>query len=167
MVILFTATLQKFASQGEKTGWTYITVPKKIAGKIKPGIRKSFRVKGSIDAHPVKSLALIPMGEGDFIIAVNAEIRKAIKKQKGAQVELRLEEDAAEYKILPGLLTCLKDEPAAFAHFNSLLPSHQRYYSKWIEQAKTDATRTKRIAMAVNAMTRKISFAEMLKHKEM
>lgn len=163
MRIVFTAEVKKFGSQGEKTGWTYITVPQKISEKLKPGTKRSFRVKGSIDSHPIKAVALIPIGEGDFIIAVNAEMRKAIRKQKGAKVEVKLEEDTSAFIMSPGLMACLEDEPVAMAYFNSLLPSHQRYYSKWVESAKTDPTRTRRIAMTINAMVNRIGFAEMLR----
>ena len=163
MSVSFTAELKKFASQGEKTGWTYITIPQKIADKIKPDTKRSFRVKGKIDSHPLKGVALIPMGGGDFIIAVNSEMRKAIRKQKGAKVILKLEEDVSEYVLSPELVACLEDEPKARAQFDSMLPSHQRYYSKWIESAKTESTRAKRIAMTIHAMENKIGFGEMLK----
>ena len=158
-----TTELKKFASQGEKTGWTYILVPQKIALILKPGNKQSFRVKGRIDDHTITGVGMIPMGRGDFIIPVNATMRKAIRKQKGALVEVLLEEDLAEYKINKQLIACLKDEPEASTWFHSLLPSHQRYYSKWIETAKTDATLTKRIAMTVNAMLHRIEFGEMLR----
>jgi hypothetical protein len=163
MRIAFSAVLQRFDKQGEKTGWTFIAVPGKTAEKIKPGTRRSYKVRGKIDSHHVKGLSMMPVGGGDFIIPINAAIRKAIKKQKGANVGLELEEDTAEYKINKELLACMEDEPLALEHFNSLLPSHQRYYSKWIETAKTDPTRTKRIAMTVNAMLLKIDFGEMLR----
>ena len=77
-MINFKALLQKFGRKGEKTGWTYIDIPKKIADKIKPGGKKSFRVKGKIDDLPIKATALTPMGEGNFILAINAQIRKII-----------------------------------------------------------------------------------------
>lgn len=162
MPIQFSAELKRFASNGEKTGWTYLIVPKKLAEILKPNHKRSFRVKGNIDKHRIKGVALIPMGEGNFLIAVNATMRKAIRKQQGL-VEVILEEDLVEYKINKELIACLKDEPEASAWFHSLLPSHQRYYSKWIEAAKTDATRTKRISMTVSAMLKRIDFGEMLR----
>jgi len=166
MSVIFKAQLKKFDSMGEKTGWTYITIPQNIADKIKPGIKRSFRVKGTIDTHMIHGVALIPIGEGDFIIAVNKEMRKAIRKQIGAHVAVKIEEDNSPLILSPGLISCLEDEPAALKHFNSLLPSHQRYYSKWIESAKTDPTRTKRIAITINALANKISFSEMLRMKQ-
>src|SRR4051812_2601211 len=134
-MIGFKAILQKFGAQGEKTGWTYFTIPKKIADKLYPGMRKSFRVKGTIDGHSIKQVALLPMGEGDFIMPVNATMRKAIKKQKGATIEVKLETDSAPLKISPMLMACLKEEPAAMKAFQAMPGSHRQYYSKWIESA--------------------------------
>ncbi|MFD2524744.1 YdeI/OmpD-associated family protein [Flavihumibacter stibioxidans] len=42
-------------------------------------------------------------------------------------------------------------------------PSHQRYFSKWIEVAKTESTRDIRIARTVNAMVKKWSYSEMIR----
>lgn len=161
-MISFKTTLLKFDDQGEKTGWTYISIPQKIAQQLKPGNKKSFRVKGKIDEYTIKSVALLPMGEGDFIMAVNATIRKAIMKRKGDIVKLALEIDNTILKISPSLLACMEDEPEAIAYFKKLPASHQQYYSKWIEAAKTDATKTKRIALAINAFSKKMSFSQMM-----
>jgi len=163
MKIIFTATLEKFASQGEKTGWTYISIPKKVAGKINPGVKRSFRVKGKLDEHPIKFVATVPMGEGNFIIAINATMRKAIGKQKGEKVEVELELDKAKITINKEFLECLADEPAALKEFNKMPPSHQHYYSKWIESAKTETTKTKRIALAVDTLAKKMNYGEMIR----
>jgi len=58
---------------------------------------------------------------------------------------------------------CLADEPAAWAFFNTKTRSFQNYYSKWIESAKTETTRAKRIALAVSSLAKKIEFGEMLR----
>ncbi|MBS1743347.1 MAG: DUF1905 domain-containing protein [Bacteroidetes bacterium] len=161
-MIGFTATLKKFGQQGEKTGWTYISVPATIANKIKPGNKKSFRVKGSIDACTLKSVALLPMGGGDFIIPVNASMRKIIRKPLGSKVEVEMEEDTKVVSISKDLRKCLAEEPEAKAYFESLAKSHQQYYSKWIEQAKTVETKSRRIAAALHAFTHKLSYSEMM-----
>lgn len=162
-MIGFKTTLLKFDKQGEKTGWTYISVPGEIAGKIKPANNKrSFRVKGKIDNHKIKSVALLPMGGGDFIMAINATMRKAIKKDKGATVVVEIEEDAEAVKLSRALLACLEDDPGSKAYFKSLPPSHQQYYSRWIEAAKTDTTKTKRIAIVINAFSNKLTYSQMM-----
>ena len=79
-MIRFAAVIKKFNSQGEKTGWTYIKIPAAIAEELKPGNKKSFRVKGSLDEYLFEGIALLPMGNGGFIMALNAAIRKQIKK---------------------------------------------------------------------------------------
>jgi len=164
-MISFTSIIQKFSNQGEKTGWTYIVVPDKVAKKLNPGVKKSYRVKGKLDEHPIEKTALIPMGEGDFILPINAAIRKATGKRFGATIKLKLELD--ESPILPPaeLLECLQDEPEALKHFNSLPQGHRNYFTKWIESAKTEATKTKRIALVIKTMVRKMDFGTMLREE--
>lgn len=161
--IKFTATIHRFGQQGEKTGWTYFEVPADLAGELKPGNRKEFKVKGKLDQHPVSRVSLLPMGGGNFIFVLNAALRKAIGKKHGAMVRVQLTEDTSEFVFNPDFMECLKDDPAAHAFFNTLTGSHQRYFSKWIDSAKTEPTRIKRIAMAVNALARKWGYGEMIR----
>lgn len=163
MKILFESQLKKFDEKGEKSSWTYITVPQVVSAKLNPTVKKSYRVKGLIDKHPINFVAMVPMGNGEFIIAINAEMRKAIRKQKGDKVSMALELDKAIITINKALLDCLADEPAALKEFNKMPPSHQHYYSKWIESAKTEGTQTKRIAIAVDTLSKKMNYGEMIR----
>jgi hypothetical protein len=162
-MIKATLTIEKFGQQGEKTGWSYLLISKEMAEKLKPGCRTSFRVKGKLDELPIQGQALIPMGEGAFILPLKADIRKKLGKQKGAKVHLNLEWDPAEPELDPDLLACLEDEPSAYQWFKSLTPGHQRYFSKWISDAKTATTRTKRIAQAVDALAKQWDFGQMIR----
>jgi len=63
-------------------------------------------------------------------------------------------------------MACMNDEPAAIKYFNSLPKSHQNYISNWIRSAKTEPTKTKRIAMAVSALSRNMGFVEMLREQK-
>lgn len=164
-MISFSATILKFAQQGEKTGWMYIVIPAKRANKMNPGVKKSYRVKGKIDEHTISKVSLLPMGEGDFIIPINASIRKAIKKTTGATVNVQLEPDASKILPPPELIECLKDEPEAYRYFHSLPQSHRNYFTKWIESAKTEPTKVKRIALVVKTMARKMDFGAMLREE--
>lgn len=162
-MIKFTAILKKFGIQGEKTGWTYIEVPADLAGKLKPGTKKSFRVKGKLDDHPIEQVALMPLGDGNFFMPINASMRKGIGKRQGASLKVQLEADNAAFKLNDEFMACLEDEPKALAFFQSLAPGHQRYFSNWIDSAKTDGTRAKRIAQTINAMLRSMNFGEMIR----
>lgn len=163
-MIHFKAEIEKFDKKGEKTGWTYILVPSVQANQIKANFKKSFRVKGKIDEVQVAGLAMVPMGAGDFIIALKASLRKTLKKDLGNVVELALEEDK-DFKIeMPeDLRSCLMDEAYLMEQFLKQAKSHQNYYINWINEAKTIDTRTKRIVLTVQAMEKKQSFSEMIR----
>lgn len=165
-MVQFTASIQQFAAQGEKTGWTYITIPADIAEQLNPGVRKSYRVKGKLDDFVIKGVAMIPMGGGSFLIAVNAAMRKGIHKKKGAMVKLQLAVDKAPLEVPAGLLECLADEPKAQKAFEGLKVSHRNYFIKWIGGVKGEAAVAKRIAMVVNAMLKGYDFAEMLREQK-
>lgn len=163
-MVEFSSIILQFAQQGEKTGWTYIEIPFHIAEALKPGNKKSFRVKGMLDAYAIRGIALLPMGEGNFIMALNAEMRKALKKRKGAIVHANLEVDN-DYCIEPpaDLMDCLEDEPGAIAFFNQLAKSHRDYFVKWIDSAKTFETRSRRIAQTVIAMAKGWDYGTMIR----
>ncbi|HLG39532.1 MAG TPA: YdeI/OmpD-associated family protein [Chitinophagaceae bacterium] len=162
-MIEFTAALKQFGEQGEKTGWTYIEIPADLAERLKPGTKKSFRVKGKLDNYKISGIALLPMGGGSFIMAINAGMRKGIGKRKGALLKVKLEEDKKAFEFNKDFMECLADEPAATQFFKSLPGSHQRYFSKWIDSAKTVETKTKRIAWAVTALSKKQGYGDMLR----
>jgi hypothetical protein len=162
-MIRFTTTILKFKEKGEKTGWTYITIPAEIAEQLNPGVKKSYRVKGKLDAFAFEAMALLPMGDGDFIIALKADVRKAIKKTAGDKLNVQLSLQPKGYELDADFIECLNDEPKALAFFNSLTGSHRNYFSKWIESAKTEATKSKRIAMAVTALAKKWGYPEMIR----
>ena len=162
-MIGFNAIIKKFSSQGEKTGWTYIEVPTEIAQQLKPNNKKSFRVKGYLDNYYFEGKALLPMGEGNFIMALKTEVRKAIGKRKGAEVIIKMQADDKPVRLNNDLIKCLADEPEASSFFNSLTPGHQKYFSNWIESAKAESTKATRIAHTINSMILKEDFGMMLR----
>jgi len=157
------AVIEKFGKKGEKTGWTYIFIPFDTAEKLNPGSRKSFRVKGCLDKTPISGVSLIPMGEGNYIIPLKSDLRKRIGKKAGAEVWVRLEKDETEYELNQDLMLCLQDDEDAFAFFTAFPFSHQKYFSKYVDAAKTPATKEKRIVQIVKAMLLKQNYAEMIR----
>ena len=163
-MVVFEAEIERFSKMGEKTGWTYVFVPKAVAQQIKADCKKSYRVKGKLDQVNVSGMALVPMGEGDFIIALKTSLRKELKKEEGAVLHLELEEDL-DFKIdMPDdLEICLSDDPQLLETFLKLPKSHQNYYINWLNTAKTEVTRTKRLTQIVVAMDQKMTFPEMMR----
>ena len=162
-MVEYTTTLLKFDKQGEKTGWTYIEISSDIAQQLKPNNKKSFRVKGKLDNYTIQAVALLPMGEGNFIMPINGAMRKSIGKRHGAQLKIQLLVDNKPIQLSKDFMACLADEPKALAFFHKIPKSVQNYFSKWIESAKTEPTKAKRIVKAVNALAKSQSFPEMIR----
>lgn len=166
-MVEFTNVINQFGKMGEKTGWVYVDIPTDIAQKIKPNCRKSFRVKGFLDKTPIRGIALIPMGGGNFIMSLNAPLRKKLGKQTGALIKLNLEEDTEfEITIPEDLHDCLSDDSDAIQKFTSMTKSHQNYFINWINSAKTIDTRAKRIGLTVNAMLMGFNYGEMMRYEK-
>jgi hypothetical protein len=161
----FNTVIQKFKSMGEKTGWTYVLIPAAVSEKINPGCKKTYRVKGKFDEYAFDGISLLPMGDGDFIIPLKTDIRKAIGKRVGDALRVQLALQPKAYEIAADFLECLEEEPQALDFFQTLTGSHRNYFSKWIESAKTETTRTKRIALALNALVRHMGYSEMIREE--
>ena len=159
----FKSIIQKFASKGEKTGWTYIDIPKDIILKLKLKNKQGFRIKGVVDDVKFSRLSTYPIGGGEYIIAINGELRKKLGKKEGAMVSVKFELDENSPPRSKELLACLKEDPIALKQFNSLLKSHQNYHHHYISSAKGDATKAGRIVNVINALHKKQDFGEMIR----
>lgn len=162
-MIQFRATIEKYGKQGEKTGWTYFLIPSELAEKLNKGVKTSYRVRGFLDEVAIQGVAIIPMGKGDFIMPLNATLRKQIKKKKNDELEVKLMVDTVVYELNTDMMDCLQEEKEAYDYFMSFPRSHQNYYSKWVDSAKTDGTKAKRIAKIIRAMIHRQSYAEMIR----
>lgn len=104
------------------------------------GLAREGRVMGQLGK--LTSVDDLP-ADLDAIIARAAEVSDAPPPRKPKSAAKPMPE------VHPDFTAALENSPAAKTTFEALAPSHRREYLEWIAEAKQDATRQKRIAMAI------------------
>ncbi|GIV01873.1 MAG: hypothetical protein KatS3mg015_0703 [Fimbriimonadales bacterium] len=79
-----------------------------------------------------------------------AYIREAVElNEKGVKLPAKKSSASKPVRVPKDFQEALKANPKAQATFKSFPPSHKREYVEWIEEAKRDATRQRRIQTAI------------------
>lgn len=136
--------------QAHEGGGAYVTVPmdvEKVFGKKRVPVRATF------DGEAYRG-SVVRMGGPDHVLVVLKEIRRKIGKEPGDEVEvtLRKDEEPRAVEVPADLRDALRANPQAAGFFDQLAYSHQREYVQWIDDAKREPTRQRRIARAVEAL---------------
>ena len=81
------------------------------------------------------------------LVKIDDGLLKGTKKTKARPA-------AAELQIPPCLKQALEADPRAMEYFGKLAPSYQKLYIGWIDSAKKEETRRKRVREAVDKLSR-------------
>jgi len=141
--------LERFPGKG---GWTYVALP-----EIKKNKEATFglvKVKGAIDSYEISGVSLMPFGNGNLILAVKAEIRKAIGKEEGDYVHIRLYKDDSVFQIPDDFKERLIDE-GLLEIFKSYKQWEQKMCIQYIFSAKRQETIKERITKTMYKLKRR------------
>jgi hypothetical protein len=141
----FRATLQLHG----KTA-TGIRVPDEVVAAL--GTSKRPPVRVTLNGHCYRTTVAV-MG-GEFLIPVSAAVRSAAGAGAGDDLEVDIELDAEprEVQVSADLQEALAADPEARGFFEELSNSHKSAYVVWIESAKKDETRQRRIREALQML---------------
>ena len=129
---------------------TGMEVPAEVVESLGAGKRP--KVSVTINGKTYRS-SIATMG-GRFMIGVSAVNRELTGVAAGDVVDVTLAVDSAprQVDVPEDLALALADVPAAKRFFDGLSYSQQSWFVTGIEDAKTDATRQRRIATAVERL---------------
>jgi hypothetical protein len=129
---------------------TGFEVPPQVVDTLGAGKRPAVTV--TVGGHTYRSTVAV-MG-GRYMLPLSAENRTAAGLSTGdaADVELELDTAPRVVEVPADLAAALDAEPAARAAFDALNYSNQRRHTLSVEGAKTDATRTRRVAKVVETL---------------
>lgn len=146
---------RKFRARIESSwgGGAFVTVPfdvEKVFGA------KRVKIKALIDGQHYRG-SLVRMGGPAHILGVLKDIRARIGKDIGDEVEVIVEIDRElrTVEVPPDLQKALAADAAARARFDRLSYTHRREYVHWIEEAKREETRAKRITRTIEMIRNK------------
>lgn len=141
----FTAIIQNAGGGG-----AFVEVPfdvEAVFGSKRP------KIKAMIEGVPYRGL-LVRMGGPNHMLIILKGIREQIGKSFGDEIKVTVEEDVEERVItVPAeLKRAFKENPEAKAIFEKLSYTHKREYVTWINEAKKDETRTRRVIQTVERL---------------
>jgi hypothetical protein len=133
-----------------KGGWHYVLLETDLrayrVGKSWP------QVKGTVDEMAISQYGLAPFGNGKSLFALNAKLRKQLKKGEGDHIQLTLFLDDSKLKIPNEIHEILEDYSPAKAFFDSLSEKNKKYYIDWIADTKNEETKLNRINKMLNRL---------------
>ena len=113
---------------------------------------KRFPVRATVNGYSWRT-TVTPM-RGEALLGLNRAVRESAGVQAGDTVEVAIELDAAprEVDVPEALAGALAGDPAAKAAFEALAFTHRKEYARWVDDAKRQETRDRRVAQALEML---------------
>jgi len=113
---------------------------------------KRFPVVATVNGHSWRT-SVARMG-GESLLGLSRAIRTAAAAEAGDEVEVILELDTAprEVDVPPVLAAALADDPVAKSAFDGLAFTHRKEFARWIDEAKREETRRRRVTQTLQML---------------
>ena len=121
----------------------HLPVPSEVMEPFKDTDRRVIaRFNGHIETH----CALMPKGEGEYMILLHKELRKKLGIELGDTVDVKIQKDTSKYgmPIPEEMKEMLAIDPEADQHFHQLTPGKQRSLLYMIGKPKSSDIRIKK-----------------------
>jgi hypothetical protein len=113
---------------------------------------KRFPVVATVNGYTWRT-SVARMG-GEFLLGLNRAVREAAGVEAGDTVEVTIELDEAprEVELPQALADALAGDADARAGYDRLSYTHRKEYARWIDEARREETRQRRVAQALERL---------------
>lgn len=113
---------------------------------------KRFPVVATINGYTWRTT--VARMRGELLLGLSREVRDGagVKAGDSVQVELGLDTAPRDVEVPKALAAALDDDPTAAAAFAALSYTHRKEFARWIDDAKRDETRQRRVAQALQML---------------
>ena len=152
--------IQVFAGSIYKVGVIrYVDVPREASKKF--GSAPHVPVIGTVEGVPVRT-TLVSRGKGAYRMAIHGDIRRKLRVDWGAIVEvaIQFDEESREPDLPPALVLALRRAPKAQRRFRSITTALRRQIVRYLVAVKSQEALERRVSRFVarwereNPMTR-------------
>jgi hypothetical protein len=129
----------------------YVDVPADVSRAIGDGPHVA--VRGEVEGVPVQT-TLVSRGRGCYRMALHSDIRKKLRVDAGAFVEVALErdEESREPALPPALVLALRQSPKAQAEFRGMTTALRRQIVRYLTSVKQPSTLERRVGKFVRRL---------------
>lgn len=144
-----------FSGRIYKVGWIrYVDVPADISKRLDGGAHVP--VAGEVDGVPLRT-TLVSRGRGAYRLAIHGDIRKKLRVDSGAVVEVAIavDEQSREPELPPALVLALRNAPQAQQKFRGMTTALRRQIVRYLTAVKTQETLERRVVRFVARLERR------------
>jgi hypothetical protein len=113
---------------------------------------KRFPVLATVNGYSWRTS--IARMRGEFLLGLSRAVREHAKVEAGdtVDVELVLDTEPRDVEVPDALAQALAGDSVARAKFDALAFTHRKEYARWIDEAKRDETRDRRVVQALEML---------------